>query len=112
MKSIVMGCCSKSICEGCNYANQKREWKELVMPSCPFCRTPAPATQEQSYVNKMKRVKANDPVALCSMGVVRFNEGDYITAFEYYTKAARLGDAEAHFRLSNMYRTGEGLKRT
>src|SRR6056300_1124220 len=27
-KSIMMGCCSKSICNGCHYANTKREYEQ------------------------------------------------------------------------------------
>jgi TPR repeat protein len=57
----------------------------------------------------MKRVKKNDPVALNEMGKKRRREGDYETAFEYSTKAAELGDADAHFRLSIMYYMGEGI---
>jgi TPR repeat protein len=47
----------------------------------------------------MKRVKANDPAALRRMGAIRYDEGDYDTAVEYWTKAAELGDAHSHYRL-------------
>eukprot|EP00986_Skeletonema_menzelii_P003543 scaffold1105_cov93-Skeletonema_menzelii.AAC.4 len=51
----------------------------------------------------MKRVEANDPVALCQEGVLQFSKGDYRRAVEYWTKAAELGDAGAHHHLSIMY---------
>ena len=40
----------------------------------------------------MKRIKANDPVALLEMGKDCYNEGDYSASFEYWTKAAELGE--------------------
>jgi len=62
-------------------------------------------------MNMMKRVAAIDPVAMCQMGSVRFNEGDYNTAFEYWTKATGLGDVGAHFNLSLLYRKGLGVEK-
>ena len=41
----------------------------------------------------------------------QYNKGDYHSAFEYFTKAAALGDAEAHIRLAGMYRDGEGVEK-
>ena len=32
-------------------------------------------------------------------------------SFEYYTKAAELGDATAHYLLSCMYHAGKGVRR-
>ena len=57
----------------------------------------------------MKRIKANDPAATREMGARRLEEGDYGTAFEYYTKAAELGDMRAHCQLGLMYMKGEGV---
>jgi hypothetical protein len=36
--STMMPCCSKLICNGCSYANQKREREEGLERLCPFCR--------------------------------------------------------------------------
>jgi TPR repeat protein len=57
-----------------------------------------------------KRVKANDPAALKEMGVTCYGEGDWDTAFEYWTKAVELGDAGAHYNLGCMYALGEGVE--
>jgi TPR repeat protein len=57
----------------------------------------------------MKRIEANDPVPMLQMGGKCCEKGDYDTAFEYYTKSAELGDAEAHFALAILYRKGEGV---
>ena len=51
----------------------------------------------------MKRVEANDPVALCQEGVLQFSKGDYRRAMEYWTMAAELGDAGAYHHLSIMF---------
>ena len=57
----------------------------------------------------MKRVKKNDPVALAEIGGKHYQEGDYKTALEYLSKAAGLGDTEAHYNLSFMYDKGHGV---
>ena len=44
------------------------------------------------------------------IGRKRCNEGDYETAFKYWTKAAKLGDADAHYQLSVMYLNGESVE--
>ena len=59
----------------------------------------------------MKRVEKNDPVAMTQMGTIRYNEGDYSSAFEYWTKAAELGDAMAHHHLAGVYYEGESVEK-
>ena len=111
-KSTMMTCCSKTICNGCDLANlkrqieQQRQWK-----SCPFCRHPTPTSQGEAVRMVMKRVEANDLDALQQLGTIRFTEGDYRGAFEYLTKAATLGDAAAHYQLSCLYGLGEGVEK-
>jgi tetratricopeptide (TPR) repeat protein len=110
-KSRFMSCCSKSICNGCHYANQKREYKAGLMRRCAFCREPLPKSGEEIHQKRvMKRVKKNDPVALCQMGNKHYHEGDHETAFEYFKKAAELGDTRAHYNLSIMYHEGRGVE--
>ena len=59
----------------------------------------------------MKRAAANDPVAIRLMGFRRFQNGDYDGAFKYCIKAAELGDVDAHYHLSVMYREGDGVEK-
>eukprot|EP00985_Skeletonema_marinoi_P002911 scaffold1192_cov80-Skeletonema_marinoi.AAC.1 len=59
----------------------------------------------------MKRVEANDPVALCQEGGVQEEKGNYQSAFGWFSKAAELGDVEAHFELSHLYRDGHGVEK-
>ena len=106
--STLYPCCGKSICKGCSHANQMREIEGRLQQKCPFCRHPAPKTLEEWNEQLMKRIEANDPVAMCHMGRRRCIEGDYTTAVEYWTRAAALGDALAHYELSCLYYTGEG----
>jgi TPR repeat protein len=110
-KSILMSCCSKTICNGCEYANQTREYKAGLEQRCAFCREPTPDGDEKFYKNVMKRIKKNDPAAMCHMGKRRRDEGDYETALKYSTKAAELGDADAHYNLSVMYQNGQGVEK-
>eukprot|EP00984_Skeletonema_dohrnii_P035271 scaffold34844_cov128-Skeletonema_dohrnii-CCMP3373.AAC.1 len=103
----VMACCSQKICNGCDYASQISEIDE----NCPFCRHPTPKNQEEANKKSMKRVEANDPVALRILAFKRYNEGDNESTIEYLTKAAELGDLVAHYELANFYRDGEGVQK-
>ena len=107
----VTGCCGKMICEGCDYANKKREVAESLQQRCPFCRHPAPKTVKEADKNSSRRVESNDPLSLNAAGVDRYAEGDYASAFKYWTKAAELGDAEAHYHLFILYQLGKGVEK-
>jgi len=109
-KSSMMPCCSKVICDGCDYANAMRQIQQSLDDTCPFCRKPVP-TEEESTKYRMKRIEANDPVAICQQGVKYYNKGDYCSAIEYFTKAAKLGDVEAHYKLAVCYRLGHGVEK-
>eukprot|EP00984_Skeletonema_dohrnii_P025942 scaffold15187_cov75-Skeletonema_dohrnii-CCMP3373.AAC.1 len=110
-KSCMKSCCSKVICNGCNYANQVREAERRLKKSCPFCREPVPTTKEEHDKHRMKRVEANDPVAMCQEGFEQYRKGDYNSAFEYSKKAAELGNVDAHFMLATMYLDGQGVEK-
>lgn len=105
-------CCFKRICIGCSYANQKSELQQGRKPKCPFCRMPAPERLTSKFKkNAMKRAKANDPAAMVELGTMCYHQGDYAAAFRYWTQAAELGDALAHYELALLYRNGEGVER-
>ena len=112
-KSGVCPSCCKRICKGCSYANQKREVAQghRGQSKCLFCREPLPSSMKVSKKKLMKRVKANDTQAMVDMGTIMFHNGDYGKAFEYWTKAAKLGDVLAHFELAMLYRKGEGVEK-
>jgi TPR repeat protein len=70
-----------------------------------------PKTDEEVNQNIMNRVKANDPEALNYMGKTRCREGDYEGGFQYFTKAAALGDIESHYEITGAYRYGRGVEK-
>ena len=105
--SMMMACCSKLICQGCNYANKSREMEERMEHKCAFCRKPRTFTQADAELNATKRIEANDPVAIREKGKRLCGVGDHgRSAFEYYTRAAGLGDATSHYQLSAIYMEG------
>jgi len=110
-RSAVMACCIKTICNGCAYANALREDKESLGHKCPFCRHPAPKSKEEAEVIAMRRIEAKDPVAMAQMGTKRLIEGDFSGAYEYWAKAAELGDAGAHYHLAVMYDEGQFVEK-
>ena len=110
-KGTIYHCCSKIICKGCDITNQWRQFGQGLVISCPFCRKPAPRTREEYDGRNMKRIEANDPVALWQEGKKEYDKGDFDRAFEYWTKAAELGDADAHFKLAELYHFGRGVEK-
>ena len=83
----------------------------MQQPACPFCRQPYAENEEDIKKNFIKRIDAKDPVALYYLGKEHYVKGNYESAFKYYTKAADLGDVDAHYPLSEMYREGRGVEK-
>ncbi len=110
-ESAMMPCCSKLVCNGCRFANEKRENEAGLQRRCAFCREPTPNSKEEYNKNVTKRIKKNDPDAMSFMGMMRLDEEDYESAFEYFAKAAELGNASAHYVLSCLYREGECVEK-
>ena len=109
-KSGIHSCCSKVICKGCDYANRTRVVEMRLRLSCPFCREPLPGPEEACKL-LMKRIEANDPVAIRHEGIKQYSKGDYHSAFEYLSKAAELGDLVAHCKLACLYQKGHGVEK-
>ncbi|KAK1742274.1 hypothetical protein QTG54_006839 [Skeletonema marinoi] len=101
-KSSMKGCCSKVICNGCNYANQRREVEGRLKHSFG---------DRSDTLELADRVEVNDPVALRQVGSRCHMKGDYKGAFEYTLKAVEFGDVTAHYYLSIMYCNGQGVKK-
>jgi TPR repeat protein len=106
-KSSLSSCCSELVCVGCSCFYHLEHGRK----ACAFCREPVVNSNEKHEKRAMKRVKANDPVALSKMGRIRYQEGDYEGAFKYLSKAAELGDADAHYRLGFMYWKGQFVEK-
>ena len=56
-------------------------------------------------------MEVNDPVAILEAGKRCYHQGDYENAFGFFNEAAKLGEMEAHYCLSFMYRDGNGVNR-
>jgi predicted HicB family RNase H-like nuclease len=110
-KSPFMTCCSKSICNGCNYANTKREREQGLEQRCVYCREPLPESEEEEDKRVMERIKKNDPAAMTYMGKKHDREGDYEKSLPYHTKAAELGDVCGKFCIGTLYYRGEGVEK-
>ena len=107
---MLNACCCKRICNGCDYANKLREMEQRLEHKCPFCREILRKTDEEIEQDQKKRVEANDPIAILQVGKKCYHSGDYDGAFEYFTKAAELGDMDGHYELSCLYHQGKGVE--
>jgi TPR repeat protein len=110
-KSTLQSCCSKVICKGCRHANKLRGGNKNLHHTCLMCRQPTPRSKKEISTYSMKRVAANDPVAIQERGKKHYQEGHYRGAFEYWTKAAELGNVDAIYLLSLLYRDGRGVEK-
>ena len=110
-KLAMISCCARHICAGCEFANALREIEEGLKPTCPFCRLPAPHDDDETWDENIKRrAEADDPAALGWMGISCQEKGNYNGAFEFWTRAAELGDSQSHYQLSVMYHGGHGVE--
>ena len=106
-------CCGKEICSGCVHAVVLRDEDEQ---KCPFCRTPAPDSEEEAIEINKKRVEVGDAEAMYILGSC-YSEGTYglprnrAKALELWNQAGEIGFAEAYFNIGNSYYTGEGVER-
>ena len=97
-------CCGKAICSGCIYAGAMTG-DDLL---CPFCRTPAPKTGEETHERIENRVKLDDAVAIYNLGC-DYSSGecgfqqDNDKALELWHRAGELGFAAAYFIIGCAY---------
>jgi len=104
-------CCGKVVCIGCYYALSGD-----INGLCPFCRTPAPAIQDDIFERNYKRIEMNDPEAHYNLGFVYYN-GKYdlpinhTKALELWHRAGELGCALAYQSIGSAYYTGVGVRK-
>ena len=110
-KTTVAMCCSKTVCNGCRHASDMRQFEQRLEGTCPFCRDSLPNNDEDGDQRRMKRIEANDPVAIFHEGGEQYQKGNYSKAYEYWAKAAALGDAWSHNRLAHLYHNGEVVEK-
>ena len=73
-----------------------------------FRRHPVPETHAEEELNYMKRIEKNRCRSNDANG---WNALPMRSYFEYWTKAAELGDADAHYKLAGLYNNGEGVEK-
>ena len=97
-------CCGKFICCGCIYADA------IINGSlCPFCRTPAPKTDEEAIEFELKLIEKDDAHAIHNQGS-RYADGehgypqDFSKALELWHRAGELGHAESYHNIACLYK--------
>ncbi len=84
-KSVLMPCCSKVVCQGCDLADVLRK-NETRQYTCAFCRDASITTDEEWDKRELKRIQANDPTTICRVGVREHCNGDDCKAFSSITQ--------------------------
>ena len=107
--SVFEVCCMKRICNGCDFATQKRG-----MLDCAFCRAPPVDNDADELAMIRARVKKKDPEAIHNLGLQYCNgllglQKDMLNAVELLEEAAELGSVEALYHLGIAYHHGDGV---
>ena len=107
--SRYQSCCGKVICNGCYFANAKRDdnkQKQL----CAFCRIPAPTIGEEAVERLKKRVDGfRDAEAMYNLGSKYFiRDGE--RALELWHQAGELGCPTALNNIGYAYESGRGVQ--
>lgn len=106
-------CCGKVICSGCIYAVVEMDDEA----KCPFCRTPAPISDEDCNERETKRVEIfKDAEAIYSFGCYYHNgergfRQDDAKALELWLQAGELGHATSNSEVGDTYYNGRGVER-
>ena len=112
-KSAYQTCCSTFLCKGCWVASGVKK----INTPCPFCRAPNTSSKAELLSRARKRSNAGDAAATqflgssCRLGRMG-QKKNLPQAVKLFTKAAELGSTKAHFELGEMYRIGEGTKKS
>ena len=111
-------CCGKIICDGCELAvtikDYERGKKKEDIGMCPFCRTPAPLSNEEEAerIKKLMEKGIANAYDLLAADYTEGNNGlqrDMAKANELYLKAGELGYAAAYNNLGYSYYSGRGV---
>ena len=110
-----MACCGKIMCCGCIHAPvYDNQGNVIAERTCPFCRTPAP-TSDEKYVKRYKhRSELNDADAILNLGGY-YALGEYglsqnmAKALELWHRAGELDSAQSYYNIGIAYDTGDGV---
>ena len=107
-----MSCCGKIICSGCIYAGAVTGDDCL----CPFCRTPAPSSDDDVINRLEKRMGVGDAQAMYGLGCfyaygMHGLPQNRDKALELYLRAGELGCTTAYHNIGNDYWHGRVVER-
>ena len=108
LRKTYMSCCGKIVCSGCIHA--------FVLTGdgdkCPFCRIPAPTSDEEIIKRTMKRVDAQaiHNRALCYSEGKRGVPRDQAKALELWHRAGELGCASLYLEIGYAYFNARGVE--
>jgi len=102
-------CCGRSICNGCIYAMEMSEGKDL----CAFCRMPKVKTDEEDIERIKKLMDKGNAMAFEALAFSYATEGrglrqDWNKANELFLEAGELGCASGYYNLGVNYSEGIG----
>ena len=104
-------CCGKRICNGCSYAMEMSEGKNL----CAFCRTPKFCSDEE-MIKRLKKLTDNGNANAFNQLASYYAQGlygmpqDRQRANEFNLKAGELGCSDGYHNLANAYYGGRGVE--
>lgn len=104
-------CCGKRICNGCIYAMEMSEGKDL----CAFCRTPL-TSSHQEHIKRAKKLMDNGNAEAFHLLAGAYANGtmgitqNWAKAHELHLKAGELGSANGYFHLGFYYNSGRGVE--
>ena len=105
-------CCGKIICSGCIHAGATTGDDKL----CPFCRAPAPTSDDENNRRVKKRIELGDAQAMYELGC-DYSQGlhgltqNMEKALELWHRAGELGKAAGYHNIGCEYINGEGVER-
>jgi len=113
---VYMNCCGKMICSGCIHAPVYDDrGNKVTEKTCPFCRTPFAASDEENLKKLEKRIELNDAHAIYIMGCY-YALGRYgktqnnAMALELWLRAVELGHSQSYNNIGHSYETGRGVE--
>ena len=112
-------CCGKTVCGGCDLQHQIKCRERVagrgqvsMLPTCAFCRTTIPGSDEEMLVNLRKRLEHKDPKAMVIIALGYGGGGlglpvDQAKCIDLLRESAGLGCPPALRQLGNFHDHGE-----
>ena len=111
-------CCGKFLCGGCIFAPVYDNRGNIIgkgRDTCPFCRTPAPCSDQEMIERIKKRIDAGDAEAIFSLGCCyskgsRGLQQNHAKALELNHRAGELGCTASYNNIGDAYHYGRGVE--